>query len=187
VVRYFLLSAHYRAPLNLLYDPAKGNAESFEAAKSALERLDEFRSKLDDLRRHSAAGDIQSREAGEMLDKAEDSFCAALANDLDVSGALGALFGMVKEGNRMVASGELTPTDAASIDDKLNRWDRVLGVLEPDAASAVDEQRIEVLIAERNAARAAKDFARSDAIRQQLDEEGIVLQDTPGGTKWKRK
>jgi cysteinyl-tRNA synthetase len=187
VVRYFLLSAHYRTPLNLVYDPSTGNAESFESARSALERIDEFRSKLNELKKHAAAGDIQSREVGEMLDKSERSFRTALGNDLDISGALGALFGLIKEANRMLAAGEVTTSDAQVIDDKLVSWDRVLGVLEPDIAPAIDAARIEGLIAARNAARAAKDFARSDAIRKQLDAEGIVLQDTPGGTKWKKK
>lgn len=187
VVRYFLLSAHYRAPLNLIYDPAAGNAESFEAARSALERLDEFRSKLADLHKHAAAGDLISRPVGEMLDKAEEDFRASLANDLDISGALGALFGLVKEANRMLAAGEITASDAQVIEDKLSVWDRVLSVLEPEAAAAVDEAHIEALIAERNAARKNKDFARSDAIRRQLADEGVILQDTPSGTKWKKK
>jgi cysteinyl-tRNA synthetase len=187
VVRYFLLSAHYRAPLNLVYDPVSGNAESFEAARSALERLDEFRSKLTDLKKHAAAGDLISREVTDLLDKSEEAFRSALANDLDISGALGAVFSLVKEGNRMLAAGEVNTMDALVIDDKLKSWDRVLGIMDPDEAPVVDEARIEDLIRQRNEARANKNFARSDEIRKQLEAEGIILQDTSGGTKWKKK
>jgi cysteinyl-tRNA synthetase len=187
VVRYFLVGAHYRAPLNLVYDPQEGKAESFEAARSALERLDEFRSKLADLKKHAAAGDLISRGVSDLLDKGEEAFRAALANDLDISGTLGALFSLVKDGNRMLAAGEVNTMDAQVIDDKLKSWDRVLGILDPDVAPAVDEAHIEDLIRQRNEARALKDFARSDEIRKQLESEGIVLQDTSGGTKWKKK
>jgi len=187
VVRYFLLSAHYRQPLNLIYDPSVSRAESFEAAKGALDRLDELRTKLHEIKTRSAAGDIQGREVSELLDEAEEAFQLALANDLDISGALGAMFGLVKDANRLIASGEMTPADAAAVDDKLKRWDRVLGVLEPEKAAAADEARIEALIQERLAARRAKRFLRADEIRQQLAAEGIILQDTPTGTRWKRQ
>ncbi|RJP78683.1 MAG: cysteine--tRNA ligase [Candidatus Zixiibacteriota bacterium] len=187
VVRYFLLSAHYRQPLNLVYDPRAGVTESLDAARSALGRLDEFRVKLTELGRRSAAGDLQSREVSDLLDKAEEALVAALANDLDVSGALGAVFTLVKEGNRLLASGEMTPTDAVAVNDKLQRWDRVLGVVEPEAETGVDAERIEALIRERNEARQAKNFARADEIRQQLLREGIVLQDSPTGTRWKKE
>lgn len=186
VVRYFLLSAHYRQPLNLMYDPRTGNTESFDAAKSALDRLDEFHAKLSELITQSAAGDQQTHEVKRILDAAESSFQSALANDLDVSGALGALFGLVREANRFLDSGQMTAADAAAVENKLQRWDRVLGILQQDEEDDVDAARIEALIRERLAARKAKDFARADRIRAQLEQEGIILQDTPTGTRWKR-
>jgi cysteinyl-tRNA synthetase len=206
VVRYFLPSAHYRQPLNLIYDPATGQTESFDAAKSALDRLDELRLKLAEIERHAAAGDLQSRPVSDGLDAAEENFQGALANDLDVSGALGSMFGLVKDVNRWIASGELTSADAAAVEAKLKKWDRVLGILQPaaprsgqiswaelqvpdapDKAAATDEARIEALIQERLAARQARNFARADEIRRQLVEEGIILQDTATGTRWKRQ
>ncbi len=186
VVRYFLLSAHYRQPLNLMYDPRMGNMESFDAAKSALDRLDEFRTKLAELISHSAAGDHQTREIGRLLETAEASFQSALANDLDISGALGAVFGLIRESNRILDSGQMTAADAAAVESKLQRWDRVLGILQQDEEDDVDAARIEALIRERLAARRAKDYDRADQIRKQLEREGIILQDTPTGTRWKR-
>ena len=91
------------------------------------------------------------------LDRAEEAFRATLANDLDISGALGAVFGLVKDVNRMLASGEVNTMDAQVIDDKLMTWDRVLGVLQPETGPEVDAVRIEDLIRQRNEARAASD------------------------------
>ncbi len=187
IVRYFLLSAHYRQPLNLIYDPKTGNTESFNAVKGALERIDEFRTRLSELRLHSAAGDIVSAEVDRILADARTSFRSSLANDLDISGALGALFSLIKEGNRLLAGGQMTSADAEAIEFLLKSWDKVLGVLEPETKSEINAARIEALIAERNEARRARNFARSDEIRDQLAAEGIIIQDTPDGTRWRRK
>jgi cysteinyl-tRNA synthetase len=184
--RYFLLSAHYRQPLNLIYDPQSGNLSSFDAAKAALDRIDEFRIKLNDLKQHAAAGDMISRKTTQLLEESLTSFDDALANDLDISGALGALFGLIKESNRLIDSGVLSSMDAEAIDKRLLKWDKVLDVLEPDQADAIDAERIEGLIVERNEARRNKDFARADQIRDQLVSEGIILQDGPEGTRWRR-
>jgi len=187
VIRYFLLSAHYRQQINLMYDPKVGNYDSFQAAQSALDRLDEFKAKLIDMKRHSAAGDLISRKTTELLDQSRTAFKDALANDLDISGALGVLFGLIKEANIRIASGELSNMDAQAVYERLVRWDEVLGILEPDQVDAVDVKRIEALIEERNQARRDKNFARSDEIRDQLLAEDIIIQDTPQGTKWRKK
>ncbi|MBU1880590.1 cysteine--tRNA ligase [bacterium] len=187
VIRYFLLSAHYRQQLNLMYDPETGSHDSFNAAASALERIDEFKAKLADMKQHSAAGDLISRKTTELLDHSRIAFKDALANDLDISGALGVVFGMIKEANKRIASGELSNMDAQAVYERLLRWDEVLGVLEPDQTDEIDAASIEALIAERNQARADKNFARSDEIRDQLLADGIIIQDTPQGTKWRKK
>ena len=186
VVRYFLLSAQYRQPLNLMYDPDAGNAESFAAAKSALDRLDELRVKLAEIERHAAAGDLLSRKVSDLLETADQGFQEALANDLDISGALGAMFGLVKESNRLMACGEITAADAGSVQAKLKRWDAVLGIIEPEERAFSDDARIEALVQERLTARREKNFKRSDEIRDLLAKEGIILQDTPAGSRWKR-
>ena len=118
---------------------------------------------------------------------ARTAFKASLGNDLDISGALGAVFSLIKEVNRLLDRGEVTPTDACRIDDLLSSWDTVLGVIEYSEAVEVDSAHIEALIAERNRARKARDITRSDEIRDQLAVEGIIIQDTPEGTRWRRK
>lgn len=187
VVRYFLMSAHYRQPLNLVYAPGSEQAESFTAANGALDRIDEFRAKLGELRRRAAVGDIVSEEVSGILDSARSSFRAALGEDLDISGVLGALFGLIREGNRLLANGQMTPADAEAIDFLLKSWDGVLGFLEPEVKGEVDAGRIEALIEERNEARRARDFAKADRIRTQLAAEGIIIQDTAAGTRWRRE
>jgi cysteinyl-tRNA synthetase len=187
VIRYFLLSAHYRQPLNLVYNPDDGSAESFDAAAGALDRIDEFRTKLAVLRSDSTAGDQVSRDVNKILRSSRSAFKMSLGNDLDISGALGAVFSLVKEVNRLLDRGQVTPADACRIDDLLLSWDAVLGVIQYEEAVEVDEERIGGLIAERNQARKTKNFARSDEIRDQLAAEGIIIQDTPEGTRWRRK
>ena len=187
VTRYFLLSAHYRQPLNLIYDPQSGTQGSFDATQAASDRIDEFRIKLNDLKQHAAAGDMISRKATQLLENSRAAFDDALANDLDISGALGALFSLIKESNRLIDSGELSAMDAEAIDKRLLKWDKVLDIMQPDRTEEIDAEHIEALITERNEARKNKDFGRADQIREQLASEGIILQDVPEGTRWRRR
>ncbi|MFH1861176.1 MAG: cysteine--tRNA ligase, partial [bacterium] len=187
VVRYFLISAHYRQPLNLVFNPASGSAESFAAARNTLDRLDEFRTRIMELKSQFHSGDIHTRTMAKLLEEAQESFTASLANDLDVSGALGALFGLIRDANRLLASGEMTAADANAVAIKLADWDRVLGVLEPEKPEDWDSARVAALVQEREAARQRKDWKRADEIRDQLLQEGIILQDTSEGIRWRRK
>ncbi len=186
-VRYFLLSGHYRQPLNLIYNAETGSFESFAAAEAALNRIDECRARLADIAGNTDAGDSVRPELEELLDRAAEGFRNALANDLDISGALGSFFSLIKDANRLMDRGELSPADARAVDLRLKEWDQVLSIVEPEAKPDVDAARIEALIEERNAARRAKNFAKADEIRDQLAAEGIILQDTPEGTRWRKK
>jgi cysteinyl-tRNA synthetase len=186
-VRYFLLSGHYRQPLNLLYNAETGAFESFTAAKAALDRIDECRARLAEAQANAKAGESVHPELQESLDHTDEGFKNALANDLDISGALGSFFSLIKEANRLMNRSELSSADARAVDLRLKEWDRVLGIVNPETKPDVDASRIEALIAERNAARRAKNFTRADEIRDQLAAEGIILQDTPEGTRWRRK
>lgn len=187
IIRYFLLSAHYHQPLNLVYNPEEGNAESFQAAQGALERIDEFRAKLKAIMQRSDSTAPKIEEVNSLIQTTDTSFRRALANDLDISGALGALFSLLKEINRLMDGGALNPADALAVDETLANWDQVLGIMKPDVKEGVDKARIQSLIEQRNEARRNRNFAKADEVRRLLDDEGIIIQDTPAGTRWRRK
>ena len=122
---------------------------------------------------------------GHAIHKAREEFEQQMDDDLNISGALAALFDFVRETNRLIISYGLSAKDKEKILEFLQKLDSVLGFLkEPEVA--IDEQ-VEKLIAQRNEARKTKDFARSDQIRKELEEMGILLEDTPQGTKWKKR
>ncbi|HUP24675.1 MAG TPA: cysteine--tRNA ligase [Thermoanaerobaculia bacterium] len=190
-VRYALVSVHYRQRLNF-------TAESLEHASSALRRLDEMKFRLDHaplLATVPESGDLVTRSAAAVAGVREQ-----LGDDLNVSGALGELFGLVKEVNRRVEGGvtagerEAVRASLCTIDSVLQVLDaeawrqRALGVT-PAATSGAGpcDQEIESLVARRTAARQGRDFASADRIREQLSELGIVLEDTSGGTLWRRR
>ncbi len=118
-------------------------------------------------------------------------FAAALADDLNISSALAALFDFVRETNVAIERGEVGEGDRARVLAALADVDRVLGVLDPAAWGATGasegDQEIERLVEARLAARRRRDFAEADRLRAQLGEMGIVLEDTPQGTRWKRR
>ena len=169
-VRYALMSTHYRQPLNF-------TLEGLEASRQAVRRLRDFRASLE-----RARGEGGTPEAGDAVDAARKGFEDNLADDLNISGALAALFDMVHELNRL----ELTRTDADMALGFLDRVDTVLGVIhEPEGAANLDGE-IEQRIQEREAARKAREFAAADRIRDELAAQGILLEDSPDGVRWKR-
>jgi cysteinyl-tRNA synthetase len=179
-LRYLFLSVHYRQKLNFTFD-------SLEAAGRALARVDEMRFRVESAEEH---GDGHSRVADAAAGLERD-FADALADDLNVSKALAALFGFVKDVNKAVEDG-LIEGDRERVFEALGRADRVLGVLDPaewaDADGAgEDDAEIEELVRRRDEARSARDFAEADRLRDELAERGIVLEDTPRGTRWKRR
>ena len=109
-------------------------------------------------------------------------------DDLNISGALGRLFEFIHETNALIDRGALPKADAQRVLVALRRVDSVLGVIFFSAAvDDVDEERIQRLIKERRDSKKAKNFARADEIRATLESEGIILEDTKDGTRWKRK
>lgn len=163
-IRYVLLSAHYREQLNFTMD-------GLQAARSALQRMDEFLLKMMEL----AGADSQSQPTTLV-----SQFESALDDDLNISGALGVLFEFIREANKRTVS----PDEAAGILAAWRRFDQVLGFGLP-ARSEVPAE-IQQLVADRQAARKAKDFNRSDAIRDQLAKLGWAVEDTPAGPRARR-
>ncbi|NLA91396.1 MAG: cysteine--tRNA ligase [Synergistaceae bacterium] len=182
-IRFFMLSAHYRSPINF-------SEESLHQAKAAMDRLDNCWSDL----QHA----IASRKKGETADGEDtaalftgfrEKFCAVMDDDFNTAGAIGVIFDAVRTVNTYLKEKEiLDPAVLEAARDFFVSLDSVMGLLPAEeAGSDAEADEIEKLIAERDEARKNRDFARSDEIRDDLAARGIILEDTPDGTKWKRK
>ena len=175
-VRYFILTSHYRSPLN--YDD-----EHLENARGALTRL------YTALRGLPEAGVDHVASGGEAF---RARFHAAMDDDFNTPVALAVLFDLVREINRVRPQDE---TAAAALGAELRALGGILGLLQGDpetylrgeeGETGLDDAAIDALIAERLAARKAKDWARADRIRDDLAAAGVILEDGPGGTTWRR-
>jgi cysteinyl-tRNA synthetase len=181
-IRYLYLSVHYRKKLNFTF-------QSLADAEGALRRIDEMWFRLGHAK-ESEGTESALEEPAHRLDR---EFKAALADDLNTSETLGALFVFVKQVNVAIEEGPLASGDRQRVREVLGRVDRVLGVLDPeewergDADGALSDQEIENLVVERTRAREERDFARADEIRERLTEAGIAVEDTPDGARWKRQ
>jgi cysteinyl-tRNA synthetase len=178
-LRYLLLSTHYRKQLTFSW-------EILEQAEAALTRLTDFVARLDSVREGPAHPEIADR-----IGRARADFRALIANDLNVPGALGVIFDLVREMNVAMDRGELGGPDAALVQEAFYDFDKILNVMglrrAENARPPVPVEEIEQLIEARRDARKARDFARADEIRRDLDSRGILLEDSASGTRWKRK
>ena len=174
-VRYLLLSTHYRQPLNFTFD-------SLAAAGEGLQRLYDF---LDNVTSSTLKTATPNPDVARAVETVQSRFEDALDDDLNMSPALGALFEFVREVNRAMTKQKLSYEDGRVILDTMDRFDTVLGVLKRQTDTV--DAHVEALMAEREEARRQKNWARSDEIREQLSDMGIVLEDTSKGTKWKRR
>lgn len=176
VLRFFMLSAHYRSPLNFSRD-------LMESSKNALERIKNCVEKLQDV---SAEGDLTEEEAA-LVKEAEgfrSKFEEAMDDDFNTADAIAAIFELVKFANTQVTE-KSTKAFAKALKEEIVTLSDVMGLLVEKKEENLD-QEIEALIAKRQEARKAKDFAAADAIRDQLLAMGIVLKDTREGVKWTR-
>ena len=179
VLRFFMLNAHYRSPLNF-------SADLMEAAKNSLERILEAAGKLSDRKDNGAAENITEEELA-LLKEAEGfvtKFEAAMDDDFNTADALAAIFELVKFANTNVDENS-SREFAGGLYEELFKLSDVLG-LKIEKKEEILDKEIEDLIQERQAARKAKDFKRADEIRDELLKKGIILKDTREGVKWQR-
>ncbi|MBN2449154.1 MAG: cysteine--tRNA ligase [Lentisphaeria bacterium] len=174
-LRYVLLATHYRQQLNFSF-------QACDDARAALQRLDAFRRRL---REATAFADAGTGAAKERSEQALEAFRAALEDDLNISPALAAVFDFVRDGNRLLDEGTVGGPGAAEVLRVLERMDSVLGVMEADAGEGIPAE-VEALAGARQAARKARDFARADALRDQLSAMGWTVEDTPKGPRLRR-
>jgi len=181
-IRYLILSVHYRQKLNFTFD-------SLDGAAGALRRVDEMRFRLSHAQ-ETGGPDAQLAASAARL---KTDFAAALADDLNAAAALAALFVFVKEVNVAIEERRIGTGDRERILAALADIDQVLDVLDPvawpDATAPAEDDtaEIEALIQGRNDARKRRNFAEADRLRDEIAARGIVLEDTPQGTRWKRR
>jgi cysteinyl-tRNA synthetase len=202
-IRYLLASVPYRRQLNFTFDGLK-------QAAASVERVRNFRQRLESAQLPAGSNPAAAGLAGETSEK----MTAALEDDLNTAEFLGALFEMIRQGNALADSGELKKEDAQALLAPVRQFDEIFDVLrdddtprmreivewgkkegrkiEGDAAALasnhfLSDEQVSELIEQHNAARKAKDFAKSDAIRKQLADSGILVENTKEGVRWKRK
>jgi cysteinyl-tRNA synthetase len=172
-LRYALIAVHYRAPLSY-------SEESLGAAAAAVERLDAVVAALD---RYEEARPDDPDLPG-LLRQGRTAFGAALDDDLNVSAALAALFDLVRDLNRRLERRSMSTADARRALAAIRELDQVLAIL-PDEEIDL-EPDVAALLMEREAARAARDWAASDRLRDELATRGVVVEDTRDGQRWRR-
>jgi cysteinyl-tRNA synthetase len=196
-VRFLLLSTHYRKMLNFTF-------EALEQARASRYRIRDFLIELRGVKREGG----KNPKVSELIDKARADFVAGLEDDLNISGALAALFSFIEKANGFVAKGDMSRLDALAlrdfvmdIDEKVLAAEPTSVIQMPDALTAqvtpvpptikLDvsgelDAAIQKKIDERQKARAEKNFKRADEIRKELLAQGILLEDTKDGVRWKR-
>ncbi len=179
VLRFFMLSAHYRSPLNF-------SDKLMESAKNSLDRIKNAVSNLAYLKENAPEGKMTADEtkAAKTLRGFAQKFEEAMDDDFNTADAIAAVFELVKYANTTVTARNSRAFIQAVIDQIVSLCD-ILGLIVEEKEELLDAD-IETLIAERQEARKAKNFARADEIRDQLQEQGISLLDTREGVKWKR-
>lgn len=179
-IRFFMLSAHYRSPLNY-------SRESLEQAQAALDRLYTARDNLDFLCENGEDGPMtqQEQKAAQALPDFRARFQAAMDDDLNTADAMGVLFDLVRTVNTAL-EGRPTKALAEACRAMFQELIEVMGLLYARKKADSLDEKVEAMIAARQQARKEKNFAEADRIRDELKAMGIELMDTPQGVKWKQ-
>jgi cysteinyl-tRNA synthetase len=175
-VRFFLLQTHYRQPIHLV-------DERLEAARTSLQRLDEFMGNLANV----TASGPEAVEVEGWVGEMKEEFHLALFNDMNISAALAALFGLVRKVNYLMSQGRLRRSEADHVLAALQSVDEVLAILPPEGEPAELSDEVQELVRRRDEARRARNFELADQLRDELASRGYVTVDLPGGTRVKRK
>ena len=173
-IRYLLSAAQYRKPLNFTW-------EGLHQAATSIDKVHGFVRRLDEVDRDGPARPAVEEAVG----KAREAFDRALEDDLNTPEALAAVHELVNEGNRLLAEGALTREGAARLRGQIESMDSVFAVLMPGEDRLSPEEQ--ALLDARQEARRMREFQKADEHRKKLEEMGVILEDTPKGTRWRRK
>lgn len=173
-VRYMLLQTHYKTQLNFTF-------AGLDAVKESLQRLNNFIQRLLEVHSNQGSGAIDP-----ILDQALISFAEALADDLNISMALAALFDMVREVNVLCDANKMSTAEAQQVLELLKRFDTVLGVLSFEKQVEAIPQELHDALEQRNKARQDKNWALADQLRNLITSRGYVIEDTPSGARLKK-
>ena len=176
VIRYFLISSHYRSPINY-------NLEIIEQCKSALERLYNCRESLDFSIKNAKTDIADNEEILALIDSRKEQFINSMDDDLNTADGIAAVFDLVSDINTKIINKEVSKNVCQKAADMFDELTGVLGLVYNRKSNDINDE-IEKLIEERQQARANKDWATADRIRDELKAQGITLKDTPQGVTW---
>jgi cysteinyl-tRNA synthetase len=181
-IRLFMLSAHYRSPINF-------SPDGLEQAAGGVTRLRNCWAGLLDARENRSGDDAGAEPFLKELEALDARFYEAMDDDFNTAAATGVMFEVVKLVNTWLKNDRLPDAFFGAAEKALRKFDDILGVIGIGSEENEDEDAREIdrLVEERAEARRTKNFARSDEIRDALLERGVLLEDTPHGTKWKRR
>jgi cysteinyl-tRNA synthetase len=172
-LRFLLLSTHYRKMLNFTF-------EALEQASSSLKRINDFLYEL----KNRPFEEGENKDISRLVEETNKKFMAGLGDDLNISVALRALFDMIRKANILISQGKVHRKDAGKLMSAILSFDNVLAVLpgeEEEALSIIVREKIKI----REKARADKNYELADQIRKELLKQGVVLEDTKDGVRWK--